>query len=147
MAINGNVIPLGVFAFVTGLIGIVMLVLAARTWLASRALLRDGVRAVGRVVAMKEIAGSGTRSRSTWAPIFEFTGDDGRTRSLLSDSSSNPPDHKVGDSVRVIFKRGEADQARIESFTSLWLGPVALLVFAGGAFLFCITCTVVLVRR
>ena len=146
MAIATNVMPLAIFAFVTGFASLALLILGIRSWLATRALLRDGMRVEGRVTEMKEIPSSGQRGRATFAPIFEFKGDDGRTRSLLSNSSSYPPEYKVGDPVRVIFVRGGADEARIESFFSLWLGPLVFFIIAGGALFFCVICTVVLAK-
>ena len=59
-----------------------------------------------------------------YAPIFKFTAGDGRSYTVSSGVSSNPPAFYQGQRVQVRYEKDHPDGARIASFWQLWLFPV-----------------------
>jgi hypothetical protein len=126
----------GVTFFVLGPCSLVWsLVSAWRT----HAFLERSVAAQGTVVQFKAIRS--LHSNTGFAPIFTFTAD-GRSYTIASDYATSPPAFKIGEHVIVHYEKGHPEQARLESFTQLWLfdliggalGAVFTLAFLGVIF-------------
>ena len=60
----------------------------------------------------------------TYAPVFSFTSESGRSYVVTSNASSNPPAFSVGQKVTVLYKVEQPDHARLNTFEQLWLFPV-----------------------
>lgn len=86
-------------------------------------LVSTGRTATGVVVALSESRHEGD---ITYSPVVEFTVN-GKTISFESGNSSNPPTHKVGDPVEVIYDPESPQDARIHSFYELWLFPILII--------------------
>ena len=67
---------------------------------------------------------------STYAPVFSFSANDGRTYTVTSSSSSSPPEFAVGQQVRVLYVPDNPATAKIDSVLQLWMMPM-VLVFLG----------------
>jgi hypothetical protein len=80
--------------------------------------------------------GSGTGSSSTWRPVVTFTDHEGRSVEFISSVGSNPPSHRKGDVVEVLYLPDDSQQARIKGFIDLWLFPLILLGIGSIFFLF-----------
>jgi hypothetical protein len=117
-----------------------------------QSLVRNGVRAQGKVVAQEEGRSPGTKGRVgsyrdasiTYNPVVEFVTEAGQTvRFTGSSGGVGKPLIDTGTEVEVIYDPAEPSHAQIASFTQFWLGPLAvagsglvfLLMGVGGFFL------------
>jgi hypothetical protein len=64
-------------------------------------------------------------------PIFEFTTAGGEEIQFRSNSGANPPSHKEGDEVEVLYDPYQPLDARENSFSGLWMLSTILLAFGG----------------
>ena len=104
-------------------------------------------RADGVVVKLESQRSSGrpgARRGSTFVPVFEFKDGEGGSHRVTSSVSSRPAAYDVGEKVAVLYSPGDPEDARIDSFFSLWGGPCALAVVG---FLFTLVSTIVLVKQ
>jgi hypothetical protein len=63
---------------------------------------------------------------TTYTPVVMFEADSGASVSFTSSFSSNPPAYDVGEKVAVLYAPANPNEARIDGFGSLWLGPVIM---------------------
>lgn len=89
--------------------------------------LRSAVPAVGTVVALRETGGG---ADSTWAPVVEFTNQVGVTFSVNSQMSSDPPTHRVGDRLAVLYPPNHPQSARMDHPAEFWLTPLVFSVLS-----------------
>lgn len=108
--------------------GIGLLIGAALNFTRTRAFLTSATEAIGEVVALVEEPPTDPEDSVTYRPVVSFHTGENRRVQFESIVSSNPPQYKVGASVRVLHNPDRPHEARIRSFTSLWL----LLVILGG---------------
>lgn len=59
-------------------------------------------------------------------PVVEFTAADGKTVRFVGATLSSPPSFHVGEQVPVLYRPATPEQARIGTFSELWLLPVIL---------------------
>ncbi|MGW6057490.1 DUF3592 domain-containing protein [Streptomyces sp. NPDC055189] len=112
--------------------------------------LANGERARGTVVSMewRSDGGSGKRRANdgpTAYPVVQFTAAGGKSRTFEGSTGSNPPAYDLMEKVEVLYRADSPQDARINSFISLWLLP---LIFGGiGLVIGGIGVTVAVVRR
>lgn len=110
----------------------------------------NGKHARGTVVSMewRSDGGSGKRRANdgpTAYPVVQFTSADGRSRTFRGSTGSNPPAYDLMERVEVLYRADSPEDARINSFFSLWLLP---LIFGGiGLLIIGIGVTIAVVRR
>jgi Protein of unknown function (DUF3592) len=95
----------------------------------TEAFLERALHTRGRVVQM---VGSHSSNSTTYAPVVEFTAS-GREYTFKDSVSSNPPSHRVGDVVDVLYDPAHPADARIDR--GIWNKGVPVLVGAFGALL------------
>lgn len=78
------------------------------------------------VVALEKVPPTETGELPTYRPVVSFRVGTAQTIRFQSIAHSNPPEYELGDSVRVLYDPGCPSEARIRSFTSLWLLPIVL---------------------
>ena len=83
------------------------------------------LRAEGNVAANQLVIGSGDTA-SAYYPEVEFVTRDGRSHRFTGSSGADPPSFQVGERVTVAYKEGDRDNATIDSFSQLFLGPLLL---------------------
>jgi hypothetical protein len=88
----------------------------------------EAEQTVGTVVALSEKHDS-NRNSISYAPLFTFRIEYGRTQSVTSNVATNPASFAVGDQVRVLYRHGDPAGAQIDSFWQLWFWPVFLAGF------------------
>ena len=97
-------------------------------------LLRSGHSSTGHVVALTRQEGAagdeGDQKIVVFAPVFVFTPPDGEEHTVQSRAGSNPPGYVVGQAVRVLYREGEPDSAKIATFGQMW-GPACGFAVAG----------------
>lgn len=121
--------------FVFTFAGLVMLYFSWYNYDATNKFLNTAQSTSGVVVDLERRHSSSTSSSgssTTYAPVVEFTApESGQTITFTSNSSSNPPAYDEGDDVTVLYDPAEPEEARIDSFMSLWFLPLLLLVMGG----------------
>jgi hypothetical protein len=90
--------------------------------------LQTAIRTNGHVV--KLITQTDTDNATSYAPVFEFTAQDGITYTKTSRVSTNPPEFSVGASVQVLYPPGNPGGAKIAAFWQLWLPSITLAFIA-----------------
>jgi len=113
------------FKYLFGGIGLALLVGAIAWWFNTRNFIARAAKASGTVVELVEVRDSDGGS-STYKPVVNFTATNGTTISFASSYSSRPPAYSVGETVEVLYAPDDPNDARIDGFGSLWLGPVIL---------------------
>ena len=89
--------------------------------------LRSAVPVVGTVVALRETGGD---AGSTRAPVVEFTNQMGETFTLNSRMSSDPPAHRVGDRLAVLYLPIHPESARADHPAEFWMAPIVFSVLS-----------------
>ncbi|MGB8261715.1 MAG: DUF3592 domain-containing protein [Terracidiphilus sp.] len=135
-------------AIVMLLVGTAMLAVAGfQAWRISRFVERSEF-AQGTVTALEPVSKAGNRDADrnvTYAPVFTFSTKDGKTVSVLSRTSSNPPAFHLGDRVTVLYDPANPEEARIDRLWQLWSLP---LIFAAlGLFLYLMSAAFALALR
>ncbi|HEX8290975.1 MAG TPA: DUF3592 domain-containing protein [Pyrinomonadaceae bacterium] len=105
---------------------------AAFTWLRTRRFVEESVPARGEVIELREHRGDGV----TYAPVIRFEGPDGRPVVFTESTASNPPDHAVGERVKILYHRADPTRARVASASNLYL--LTIIFAAVGAITFAV---------
>ena len=88
-------------------------------------------RADGVVIENQEHLGysrSSHRRLIFYRPVFEFYDANGAVHRAVEKSGSRPPMWSVGDKVGVLYDKKNPDLARIDSWKTIWMWPVVLVV-------------------
>jgi hypothetical protein len=64
---------------------------------------------------------------ASYAPVVDFQTWEGKTVRFVDGAGSIPPDYQVGAEVHVFYDPGDVRNARVASWTRLWLGPTLLI--------------------
>ncbi|MGE0453181.1 MAG: DUF3592 domain-containing protein [Vicinamibacteria bacterium] len=118
---------------VFGLIGLGALAGAAYAQRSAAAFDAAAVRTTGVVVDFETRRSSGSKSSTTYAPIFEFSDREGTKRRVASATSSSGQEHRIGQRVEVLYLPSAPEEARLDTWADRWLA-VTILGSIGGAF-------------
>ena len=88
--------------------------------------LERALRAEGEVVDLHLSRGSSSDDGPTYRPVVRFSMDDGAPREFTSSTGSNPASYSVGERVEVLYFEDSPQDAKINSFSDLWLGTLIL---------------------
>jgi hypothetical protein len=119
-----------------------LLALGGSCYSRSVAFKKTAVEAQGAVVELKEGSGGGPGNHHTvYYPVVRFADKAGQDHTLYSSSGSYPPAYEVGERVSVLYDPANPKEAKINSFSNLWLWPLILGIMGGldlltGLFLF-----------
>lgn len=111
-------------ALICFVVGGAFILAAAFAWLRTRRFVRASAHGFGEVIGLREHRGRAT----TYAPVIRFSAPDGRVVVFTESTGSYPPEHNVGDRVRILYRRADPTRARVASASNLYLPA---LVFAG----------------
>lgn len=111
--------------------GTVWLVAAAAMAVHTLRFLRTSVETRGTVIGNVRIEQRDSDGQVTtnFAPEFSFAGADGKSYTVTSATSSNPPEFAEGQEVRVLYNPRIPGEARIDSFRQLWFLPILFGAF------------------
>jgi hypothetical protein len=84
--------------------------------------------------------GETSEGEDVYHPIFRYRTREGREYTIRSNTGTNPPGFKIGQSVGIFYDPDKPSDARIDTFAQLWLVP--LLLFVAGI-LICIVGAIV----
>ncbi|UXI66380.1 DUF3592 domain-containing protein [Tahibacter amnicola] len=122
-----------------GVPGLIMLFASLSLTYATLSFRVNATRTPGVVVDLEPRSGS--KGRSTYAHVFEFTDAGGTVRRVTSSSSSRPPAHEVGAPVVVYYDPANPNRAHTAGFMANWFLPCLMGLFGivfggiGAAFL------------
>ena len=123
-----RVLPL-VFVIVGLIVLTVGIVVGVRTaWFVHRAIPTEG-----KVVALesRRSTGAGTRrtrrSSRTYVPVFEFKDSSGAVHRVTETVGSRPAAFASGETVTVLYRPENPEQAHIKALSTLWLGTLILV--------------------
>ncbi len=116
-------------------IGVLITILGV-IWVATTAsFLSRAARAPGVVSEMERSTSS--EGGAVFYPVFTFTDGAGTAQTQRSSYGSSTYKLQSGDAVTVLYDPSDPEHARIDSFQTLWLGPLAItgfgLLFGGFA--------------
>ena len=90
-------------------------------------------RTEGTVVAIGE--NRNAKGDRVKYPVIEFTDQQGQQREFKARSGSDSSGYSVGNKVQILYDRDRPDSASLDSWVSLYLGPLVFIALAAG-FLF-----------
>jgi uncharacterized protein DUF3592 len=128
-------------------IGVGMLAGSFLIFANTRSFISRAAEAPGKVIELERSRSSSSgsySSSSTYRPVVEFNSATGKRIEFTSSVGTNPPSHRVGDPVTVLYNPADPQSARIKSFFSLWFG--FLIVFALGLVFAAIGLTMIFMR-
>lgn len=122
------------------IVGPVFLLVAVVAGGRTAAFLRSSVAETGTVVSNVRVdtrPADGGDATTSFAPEFTFTGVDGKSYTVTSSTSSDPPAFAEGQTVRVLYDPRDPGSARIDTFGQIWglavgFGIAGLACFALG---------------
>jgi hypothetical protein len=98
-----------------------------------------GLRAEGRVVRLNSEHSSGS-SGYTYYPVVRFRTEGNSTVEFKDSVGTNPPSHRTGDKVTVLYLPGDPQRQAIidRGFVLNWSIPAIVFLFAAGLAMLCI---------
>ena len=95
-------------------------------------LARSGVQAQGEVIGLSDVCDD---EGCTYAPVVRFQAQDGRTLTIHSSFSSNPPAYDIGEKVTVMYPVGKPEKADLKgaggAFRYIFTGVGAIIMLFG----------------
>jgi hypothetical protein len=108
--------------------GPLLLILALGAAVQRGALVIFGLHAEATVVGMRSMGATAVN----YAPVFQFTANDGRTHTVSSDVYGKDSAVRYGERIAVLYSPEHPESARIDSFAQLWTLPLVLGVVGAG---------------
>lgn len=113
-----------------------LIAIAGIIWLfRTAAFVSRAAKAPGQVIAMERSEGS--EGGSVYHPVFTFTDSGGIVHTQRSSFGSSDFSFEAGEHVTVLYDSAVPKHSKIESFQTLWLGPLLItgfgLLFGGFA--------------
>ncbi len=68
---------------------------------------------------------------SNYFPIFRFRDASGQEHQITSNTGTNPPGFKKGQSVGIFYDPQHPEDACLDTFWRLWIGPIILFTLGG----------------
>jgi hypothetical protein len=127
-----------IFFLIFAVVGLGSMYLAYVLYASSADLVAHGIKAQGQVIQnIEDISDDST----TYHPKIQFTTAEGENIQFTSNTSTNPPAFGIGQGVNILYPKGAPDQAVIDDFLFLWLGPLiagglGIMFFGIGTWLF-----------
>ena len=114
-----------VASIILGLVGLVLIGIAFFLWVRTREFIASARPVKGTVIGMD------SDSEGASAPVFKFTALNGDIVEKHETMYSNPPAHRVGDVVDILYDPNDPQHARIAKKSNLYFAPILLAVLGG----------------
>ena len=114
-------------------LGLILLYFAFQHYTKTANLISHGIKTTATVASLIKIDSDDSY---TFKPVFEFTDRNNSSYQFTSLVSSNPPMHKVGDRVKIVYNAKDPEEAKVVSFWGLYQWSVVL---------FCIACPLIII--
>lgn len=115
------------------LVGIIMLLGSFNIYSKTQDFLDVAITTKGHIVRLIKVNSDDPVS---YKHVFEFSTKNGETINITSSTSSNPPSYSVGEVVEVLYAEASPNEAKINSYFSIWAVTTILGVLG---FIFIIT--------
>jgi hypothetical protein len=100
---------------------LICLIVAAISFAYTRGFVSNAMQADGTVTQVIERSDS---HGSFFYPVYKFDDAHGVEHTIYSSMGSYPPDHQVGDKIKVLYLPDDPGNAKIDDFISLWIIPL-----------------------
>lgn len=114
-----------------GFVGLLLMAIAFFLWTRTRAFVSTARSVKGTVIRLV------SDSEGAYAPIFRFTASNGDIVEKQETTYSNPPSHKVGDVIDILYDPNHPQSARVAKTSNLYFAPILLtvmgIIFIGSA--------------
>lgn len=109
--------------------GVAMAFFGWQGYTSTKTFMVNAEQARGTVVEVAARSGTDSSGNPTiyFYPVVEFTAADGRAVRYQSSVGSSRPSQQVGQAVEIVYNPANPQDARVNSFTEVWLWPVVLL--------------------
>ena len=108
-----------------GIVGILLLAIAAFFFMRTRTFIGRAKEAKGTVIQM-EYRRNSSSSSGAYAAVYQFKTSDGQTIIKQDTLASNPPRFKVGQVLDVLYEPDNPNRATINTWMSLYFLPALL---------------------
>lgn len=90
----------------------------------------NAVATTGEVIDFeRETSTSDGKRKTMYRPVVRFTTENGQAIEFAGGTSSSSPSYERGEQVKVLYRKGTPEDARIDSFMENWLGPLIVGLF------------------
>jgi hypothetical protein len=124
-----------IFSCLTVAVGILLLLIAAATFLFEMNYLRRAQLVVGTVTELYRSL-SVDSDGYTYCPVFEFSTQDGGKIKYRANVCASPPAYKVGDQRELYYDPNNTKHVQMNNFWSKYTAPFVFGVIGGVFFLF-----------
>jgi hypothetical protein len=119
------------------LAGGAIILFVVKSFIETFVFLRAATSTTGTVIRLATTRNSD--GQTLYRPVFQYQTNDGTRYQYTSTIASSPPSDKVGDTVRLLYLRKNPQNAKVKSFSELWLLNIIFAVIGlacfGGAFI------------
>jgi hypothetical protein len=119
-----------VIAWVIIAMACICLVIAAGSSLHSWRFVSTAARTTGTVTELRDYTDR-ENGGTSYAPTFSFRDSGGVEHSVASSLYSSPPQHRVGDTLPVLYRPNEPTSARVDGYWYLWGMPTVTGILGG----------------
>jgi len=112
--------------------GLLFLGLGLWQYFEARSFVENSVTTDGKVMRMDTLSGN---DGVMFAPVFEYTDENGNRYLKASDTGNYPAKYRVGVTVKVLYQPDDPIDSKIDSDFSVW-GIATILLIVGGLFVF-----------
>ncbi|MBK5971170.1 MULTISPECIES: DUF3592 domain-containing protein [Thiorhodovibrio] len=118
----------GSISILFALIGLVLLAIAAFAYDRTTGFIDTALSTTGTVVELTRSSQSGSSSGggSTYRPVVRFQDRQGTTIEFVASVGSNPPSHRPGETVEVLYPPDDPHKATLRSVLQLWFTEILL---------------------
>ena len=109
-------------SIILGFVGVVLLGIAFFLWTRTREFVATARPVKGTVIRLVR------DSEGASAPVFKFVASNGDAIEKHDTMYSNPPAHKVGDVVDILYDPNNPQGARVAKSSNLYFAPILLAV-------------------
>lgn len=106
-------------------VGVILILAGVPFFIQVRKFNASAIRAPGKIV---ELDRQQMGKDVSYFPVFSFVDRAGASHVIHSKLGSSHPRYAVGDAVEVLYPADDPEQARLNSFFTVWMWPV---IFAG----------------
>jgi hypothetical protein len=114
------------FGVVFAVSGLACPLIAAGFFVHTSLFVKNALRAPGTVVELTPVESD--ENGIEYKPVFSFQAIDKQTYTITSNTSTNPPEFSVGDTITVLYEKEDPAKATPDAFWQLWLVPVVLVI-------------------
>jgi cytochrome c oxidase assembly protein Cox11 len=110
-------------------IGIIAMIAGVLWYRSTKERLKTMINHIGIVVEMIRV--ERPRETANFYPVIEFETQTGKVFRFESRTGGSETSYKIGESVEILYDPQDSQGAMINSWTELWLPPIAVMMLGG----------------